>query len=86
VQQAVGIKGVVDAAAFVHAEGETHVLPARPDHLAVALRLLGCGTVFFRQVFTDVLAFGRHLRVEFKGLEMYLGLDFAGDPAQRVFE
>src|SRR6185312_7367056 len=50
VQQAVGIEGVVDAAAPIHVEGETQRRAARANRLAIRVDLLGRTAVLAHQV------------------------------------
>ena len=69
-QQAVGIEGVPDARA--RAEGEADRGTALAQRLLALRRLFGRGAIFARQVLGNVLAFGRHLRIELEGLEMPL--------------
>ena len=85
-QQAVCIKGVVDAAALVHAEGEPQRRPARRDGLAVLLALLGRGAVLFLQVLANILPLGRHLRVQLKGLKVQVQRNFALQPIRCLLQ
>ena len=75
VQQPVCIEGVVDAAAFVHAEGEPQLRATGGDGVAVALALLGRGAIFFKQMLGNVLPLRAHLRVELEGLKVQVDRD-----------
>ena len=86
VQQAVGIEGVVDPAAFADAELETHTGAALAYRLAVGGDLRRVDAVFLAQVFDDVLAFGLHPRVQFEGLEVQRGLDLRADAGQGLLQ
>ena len=86
VQQPVRVEGVVGAAAFALAESEAHRLAALAYRFAVVLDLRGCDAVLARQVLDDILARCRHLRVQFEGLEVQLGLDFAVEAGQCLLE
>ena len=86
VQQAVRIKGVVDAAALVHAEGESQLGTARGNGFAVLLALLGRGAVLFVQVLANVLAFRCHLRVQLERLKVQVDRDFILEPVCRLLQ
>jgi len=85
-QQAMRVEGVVDARAPFPAELETHRGATGADRLAVLGLLLARAAVFFVQVLVGVLAFGRHVGVEFEGLEVEVGGDLWGHALQRGFE
>ena len=86
VQQAVCIKGVVDAAALVHAEGEPQRRTARRNGLAVLLALLGRGAVLFLQVLANVLTLRPHLRVQLERLKVQVQRDLALKPVRRLLQ
>ncbi len=85
-QQAVCIKGVVDAAALVHAEGKPQRRTARRNGLAVLLALLGRGAVLFLQVLANVLTLRPHLRVQLERLKVQVQRDLALKPVRRPFQ
>ena len=75
VQQAVRIKSVVDAAAATAglvglAEGKTHTFTAQANVFSVGIGLRWRDAVLLRDVLGNFLAFGGHLRIELKRLEM----------------
>jgi len=69
-QQPVGVERVVDPAAALFAEGESHAFTTLADRLARDSLLFGRGAVLLREMFGDVLAAGRHLRIELERLEV----------------
>ena len=77
VQQAVGVEGVVGAAAPVHAELEADLGAALRDGLLVLRDLLGAHAVLLRQVRHDLGAFRAHVGVELEGLEVEFGAHLA---------
>jgi hypothetical protein len=77
VQQAVGVERVVDTAAPIHVEGEAQRRAALADHLAIRIDLFCRTAVFSHQVLGGILAFGRHLRIQFERLEVDLRRHFA---------
>ena len=85
-QQAVSIEGVVDAAAALHVEPETHLQPALADRIAVAVGLLGCDAVLLYQVLGDVLAARAHVGVQFEGLEMQIDLQIGPQAANGLLQ
>ena len=72
-QQAVGVKGVVNPAPATGVECKSHFGAALANVLAHLGLLLGRGAVLFGDVLGQVLATGGHVGVELKGLEMQLG-------------
>ena len=85
-QQAVCIKGVVDAAALVHAKSEPQRRAARRDGLAVLLALLGRGAVLFLQVLANVLALWPHLRIQLERLKVQVQRHLALQPVRRLLQ
>ena len=77
VQQPVRVEGVVDTAAPVHVEGEADLGAARADHFLALRQLFRRHPVFFRQMLADILAAGRHRRIQFKRLELQFRADLA---------
>ena len=86
VQQPVGVEGVVDAAARAHAEREPDRLATGADVLAVLRKLLRRQAVLLAQVFGDVLALGRHVRVQLERLEVQVDLQVGPDAFEGGFE
>jgi hypothetical protein len=86
VQQAVRVKGVVDAAAAFGPESKAHLGAALADVLADGGLLFGRGAVFLRQVLGNILAARRHLRVQLEGFEMQRGLHLPGGLFKRPLE
>ena len=90
-QQAMGVKGVVDAAAPAAglvrpAEGKADLFTALANVFPVDIGLLGRDAVLFGDVLGNFLAFGRHLRIELERLEVQLGRDVAGHARQRLVQ
>ena len=75
VQEAVGVEGVVDAAAARHVELEADRFAALADLFARLDLLLERGTILLGDVLDDVLALGTHVRVQLEGLEMQVDGD-----------
>ena len=84
VQQPVGIEGVVDPAALVEFEAQCGT--PLSQHLAVLRQLFGAGAVLAREVVVAVLAFRRHLRVQFERLEVQFDLHLVTDPGNRLLQ
>jgi len=68
-QQSVCIKSVPDPASPIRIEGEPHIGAALGDMGTRLGLLFSAGAVFFAQIFSDITAFGHHIRMEFKGSE-----------------
>ncbi len=80
------VERVVDAALVAGRHAEPDLRRAILDRLARSGGLLSARPVLLGDVFDDVLAFGRHARIEFEGLEMDVGLNEATDPPQGLLE
>ncbi|MCY1180698.1 hypothetical protein D9M73_211610 [compost metagenome] len=81
VQQAVGVEGVVDAGALVQVEVEVHLGAERLDVLVVAGDLVGVDAVLALEMLDQVLAFRRHVGVQFERLDVQLHVHIVAQPA-----
>ena len=91
VQQAVRIKGVVNAAASATglvglAEFETHLFTTHANILPVGMRLRWRDAVLFGDVLGNFLTFRHHMRIELKRLEMQFGADVARHAPKRLVQ
>ena len=86
VQQSMCVERVVDAGALAHFERETQIRAARAKGFPITLQLFRRRAVLLHEVFGDVLAARRQLRIELERLEMNLGSHGIADALQRLFE
>ena len=70
-------------------EGETPGGGSKPDRGVLGSLVKDCGAVYQEAIFIataemllDILPFNRHMRVQFEGLEMHIGLHLVSQPLQ----
>src|SRR6185436_17575585 len=80
------IECVVDPRTLVHVEREAERRAPLTNAFLILRELLGCRAVLLGDVLDDVLAFRRHLRIEFERLKMNVRRHFGTDAIERVFK